>query len=209
MPQLSLCVTNRIFLCLLLNSILSQQRWEDEQSWHPLGEHELVEAARWWGCEWVIAPGLSVVMDYYPLWDGVMKWLFIKAKSTCHQTLPGPLRPHRQIRHPRRRRSTAWLAASPSLSPLLCVPHRHSPVSFPEPIPFQCRLLLPAAIHNLNSWCTLLKIRCQSYLSSGTIATVQAQLRTAAWRKNSSAPTSLRDPLQPTASAKQPVTASH
>lgn len=123
--RFSPCATNRAFHSYVAFSVLFsfQQRRVDEQSWHPLGQCELVEAVRWWGCEWVFAGGLSPLMDYYPLWGGVMKWLFITATSTCHQTFPAPLWPHRQIRHHDKRQSQAWLTAFPLSSPLTsCLP---------------------------------------------------------------------------------------
>lgn len=63
--------------------------------------------------------------------------------------------------------------------------------SFWEPITFQFSLFTSDTRHELCVHSPL--IRCQSYLSAGTIVTEGTQLRAAACRKNGSAPTSLWD----------------
>lgn len=88
-----------------------------------------------------------------------------------------PLQPHSQISHDKRH-SLAWRDPSFSfLSPLLCL--SLLPSSNPIPMPSS-----PSSSHTQPElWVHSPLIHRQSYLSSGTIATEQEQLRTAACRK--------------------------
>lgn len=100
----------------------------------PWGNVSWFEEVKWWGNEWVFAVGLSLLMDYYPLWREVMKWLFIIATSTCHQTFSVPARPHRH--HDKKRSDTGADCLSILFSSSLLITSTPLPSSLPKTNPF-------------------------------------------------------------------------
>lgn len=112
-----------------------------------------------------------------------MKWLFIIATYTCHRTFAAPFlgRPHTQIKPNDKKQWQEQVTAFSFLSSMFTSP---CPPSFlPRTNPFPM-LSSPSSSHTQPElWVHSPLIHCQSYLSSGTIVTVLARLRTAACRK--------------------------
>lgn len=122
-------------------------------------------------------------MDYYPLWEGVMKWLFIIATYTCHRTFAAPAlgQPHTQIKPHDKKQWQEEVTAFSFPSSMFTSPPLPSFLPRTNPFPM---LSSPSSSHTKPElWVHSPLIHWQSYLSSGTIVTVLARLRTAACRK--------------------------